>query len=47
MTPIRLPQGQARCSCTFMPTIGEADGGDGSGDEDSKRFSCNIVRSLG
>jgi hypothetical protein len=25
-----------------MPTIDEADGGDDSGDEDSKRFSCNM-----
>src|SRR5262249_38427289 len=42
MTPIKLPQVQARGSRTFMPTIGESDGADDGGDEDSKRLSCNI-----
>src|SRR5262245_10902391 len=46
MTPRKLPQEQACCSCTSMPTIGEADGGDGNGNEDSKRFSCNMCAAL-
>ena len=29
-------------SCIFMPTIGEDDGNDDGGDEDSKRSSCNM-----
>ena len=41
ITPMKLPQVQARCSCTFMPTIGEADGADEGGDEE-KKSSCDM-----
>ena len=36
---------QARGRCTFMPTIGEANGADDGGDEE-KKSSCSICAAL-